>query len=54
MSLAFKHLVAAFKVAWNKWQIERLDRIIEKCTKARAKAKAKALKAQAKRDALLK
>lgn len=49
-----KHLVAALKTAFIKWQIERLNKIIEASTRVRAKAKERALKAQAKRDALTK
>lgn len=47
-----KHFIAAFRAAFRKWQIERLDKVIQGCTRSRAQLKQKALAAQAKRDVL--
>lgn len=49
-----KHLRTALKSAYKQWRIERCNKKIQAATRARAKAKRCALKAQAKRDALAK
>jgi hypothetical protein len=43
-----KHLSNALKTAFKKWRIEALEKEIQACTHARARLKARALKAQQK------